>query len=68
MSFVVNRRDGLFSLQKTARELCAFIVKFSPVIRQLYPANTALHDALDAALVACEALEAAVTAQREPGV
>lgn len=67
MSFPINRRDGLFSLQRSTRELCAFIVKFEPVIRRLYPDNTELHDALQVALLACSALEAQVTAQKEPG-
>jgi hypothetical protein len=68
MTFVVNRRDGLYSLQQTARQLCRFITDFAPTIRRLYPGNTELHDALDVALVACSALEALVTAQREEGI
>lgn len=68
MTFQVQRRDGLYSLQRTARELCRFIVEFSPVIRRLYPTNTALHDALDAALAACTVLEQQVTAEKEQGV
>lgn len=67
-SFVVQRRDGLYSIQKNARELCKFIVDFSPVIRRLYPANETLSLALDAALAACSALEAAVTAQKQAGI
>jgi hypothetical protein len=68
MSFTVNRRDGLFSLQHTARELCRLITAFTPVITRLYPANTALLAALAAANTACAALEAQVTAQKEEGV
>lgn len=67
MSFVVQRRDGLFSLQKTSRELCRLITKFAPIIQQLYPLNTALQAALTAALAACSILEEEVTDQRSPG-
>jgi len=63
-----QRRDGLYSIQKTARLLCRFIVDFSSVIQRLYPANEALQTALAAALVACQALELEVSAQREVGV
>ncbi|HET8671977.1 MAG TPA: hypothetical protein VFM05_15580 [Candidatus Saccharimonadales bacterium] len=67
MTFEINRRDGLYSLIKTARELCAFIVKFEPVIRRLYPTNTELHDALGTALTACAALEALCSEQKQQG-
>lgn len=63
-----HKRDGLYSLHKTAKELCEFIVKFAPVIQRLYPANEELQVALQAALTACQALDALVVAQREEGV
>jgi len=63
-----QRRDGLYSISKTAKQLCRFIVDFAPVIQRLYPANTELQDALTAALVACQALDVLVTAQKEEGV
>lgn len=67
MPFVVNRRDGLFSLHKTAMRLCSLIVRFAPVIQRLYPENTALQVALTAALTACQALDAEVVAATTPG-
>jgi len=68
MTIVIHRRDGLYSLRKTATRLCSLIVAFAPVIQRLYPSNTALHTALDAALAACQALSNAVAEQQEPGV
>lgn len=68
MTFQVHRRDGLYSLRKTATELCRLIVAFSPVIERLYPANETLRIALEAALVACQALSVAVEDQKEVGV
>lgn len=64
----VVHRDGLYSIQKTARLLCRFVVTFAPIIRQRYPSNQPLSDALDAALAACQVLEAQVTAQKAQGV
>lgn len=68
MTFQVHRRDGLYSIRKTATELCKFIVAFAPVIERLYPANDTLRLALQAALAACQALSVAVADQQEPGV
>ena len=63
-----QRRDGLYSISKTAKQLCRFIVDFAPVIQRLYPANSELQNALAAALAACQALDILVTAQKEEGV
>jgi hypothetical protein len=68
MTWAISRRDGLFSLQRAARELCRLVTAFTPVITRLYPTNTALLAALAAANTACAVLEAEVTAQKEPGV
>lgn len=66
--FVVHRRDGRTSLLKTGRELCRLLVKFTPLIRTLYPDATELIAALAAANIACEALEVALKAFETPGV
>lgn len=63
-----QKRDGLFSISKTAHVMCRLLVDFSPVIQKLYPSNTALHAALAAALAACQVLQEETTAQRELGV
>ena len=68
MSWQISRRDGLFSLQRTARELCRLVTAFTPVITRLYPGNAALLAALAAANTACAVLEAEVTAQKVEGV
>jgi hypothetical protein len=68
MTFVVHRRDGLYSLEKTATRLCGFIVTFAPIIERLYPENEALQTALAAALAACQALATQIAAQKTPGV
>jgi len=65
--FAAQRRDGLFSLERTARELCRLITKFAPVIARLYPENVALQAALSAAMAACEVLRAEVEDQQQPG-
>lgn len=68
MTHPIARRDGLFSLGKTAQLLCRLVVDFSPVIQKLYPTNTALHAALAAALAACQVLADEVAQQKEPGI
>lgn len=66
-AFNITRRDGLFSLQKTARRLCYLITKFEPIIRQLYPNNALLLAALAAAMAACQELEKQVSLEITPG-
>lgn len=68
MSFTVNRRDGLYSLDKVARNLCRLITAFTPTIQRLYPSNAALLAALAAANAACAVLQQEVQEQRSPGV
>lgn len=67
MTFNVNRRDGLFSLEKVARRMCQLITKFEPVIRELYPDNALLLAALAAAMAACQELERQVSIEKNPG-
>jgi hypothetical protein len=55
-----NRRTGLPSLRKVAREMCRLIYAFTPVIRKLYGDNVALMAALESANVACDALVEAI--------
>jgi hypothetical protein len=61
------RRTGVPALLHIAKEMCRLITKFTPVITQLYPTNTALLAALAAANTACAALEAQLAAVREYG-
>lgn len=63
-----NRRTGLPSLDKIAREMCRLIVTFTPIIRSLYPENAALLAALAAANAACEALEEQISGVLQEGV
>lgn len=50
------KRTGLTTIRDVAFKLCNLIGKFDPLIRRIYPNNTALHTALDAVNVACSAL------------
>jgi hypothetical protein len=68
MTFTVNRRDGLYSLHRAAKELCRLVVTFAPVIERLYPDNDELQTALAAALAACQALDALVVEQTTTGI
>lgn len=61
------RRTGVSSLQKVARNMCRLILAFSPIIRRIYPSNTALHVALDTAMAACGVLEQELELVREYG-
>lgn len=61
------RRTGVPSLMKVAERLCFLITKFTPVITQLYPTNTALLAALAAANAACGTLDAELAKVREYG-
>lgn len=63
-----TRRDGLYSLVKTAHTLCTFITFFTPIISRLYGANLPLMAALAAANSACEELARQASAQKEEGV
>lgn len=61
------RRDGFYSLRKVAREMCRLITLFTPIIRGLYPNNTALQAALAAAMAACDELFKEIDLQDELG-
>lgn len=61
------RRLGNVKLQSIARVMCKSIVAFAPAIRKAYPDNTALHLALETAMLACEALEQQLEAIRVYG-
>jgi len=50
------RRTGLATLRFFAYRMCNLITSWTPVIKRIYPDNTALFLALDAANVACEVL------------
>lgn len=62
------KRTGFYSIRQVAREMCRLITIFSPIIRNLYPANTALQAALAAAQAACEELHKQIDLQDTPGV
>lgn len=61
------RRTGVPSLMEVARRMCILIVKFTPVIAQVYPGNTTLMNALAAANAACAALHQELAQVREYG-
>lgn len=61
------RKTGVPSLMWVARRMCDLINRFTPIILQLYPSNTALHAALAAANAACATLHAELAAVREYG-
>lgn len=61
------RRTGVPAIMTVARELCRLIVKFTPVIAQLYPTNAALQAALVAANEACGLLHHELAKVRDYG-
>lgn len=61
------RRTGIPAIIDAAKELCRLLAKYSALIKTLYPSNPGLHSALDTALAACQALDAALEAVREYG-
>lgn len=50
-----------------AAKLCTYIVKFTPIIVEVYPSATALHAALAAANAACSVLHQQLALVREYG-
>lgn len=61
------KRIGVFSLQKFSKQVCRLISKYQAIIKLVYPENTALHAALDAAGAACAVLNTELEAVREYG-
>lgn len=61
------RRTGVPSMMQVAERLCFLIVRFTPVIQQLYGSNAALMAALAAANAACSTLHAELAAVRNYG-
>lgn len=61
------KRIGFYTLGRLAQQMCKYIVKFTPAIRSVYPDNTLLLAALEAANVACAELEKQISLQAEPG-
>lgn len=61
------QRNGVPSMLQIAKTLCRLIVKFTPVITQQFPTNTALLAALAAANAACSELSAQLALVREYG-
>jgi len=62
------RRDGLYSLRKTAYDMCKYLTKFGPVIRLLYPENVTLITLLETAQELCGELVTEIDKQRPAGV
>lgn len=61
------KRTGVPSLIHFTSKVCSLITDYGSVIKILYPNNTALHLALDAALVACAELNKELIEVRETG-
>ena len=61
------RRTGVPTILQVAQNMCRLIVKFTPIIQQLYPANATLLAALATANSACAALVPELAAVRELG-
>lgn len=53
----MTQRTGVFSLLQVSKRMCKLILAFAPIIRRVYPENTALQLALEAAMASCEVLE-----------
>jgi hypothetical protein len=62
-----TQRTGVPSILLTAERMCKLLAAWTPTIKTLFPGATALHDALDAAAVACAALAAELELVREYG-
>lgn len=58
---------GVPTLYRVTRILCIAVAKFRPLIYRLYPSNTALHVALEAASVACGTFMTELDAVRDYG-
>lgn len=61
------RRTGVPSILLAAEKLCKLIADWGPFIKNLYPDNTTLKNAIDAANTACDALATELRAVREYG-
>lgn len=64
---MATRRTGVPTLMLIAKRLCNLIVQFTPIIMQVYPTNTTLHNALSAANAACAALHVELAEVRDYG-
>ena len=61
------QRTGIPTLIQVAQRLCNLVTKFTPVIANAYPTNTALLAALAAANAACAELVTEASQVREFG-
>lgn len=61
------QRTGVASLSDVADELCRLVTAFGPLIRRIWPDNTDLHTALDAAETACSLLREELPKVRDFG-
>lgn len=62
------RRTGMPTMLKIAYRLCNLISKYGDIIYAAYPEATALHAALAAAQVACNALRQEISSNLPTGV
>lgn len=58
-------KTGVPTLILVAQRLCQLINAFAPIIRRVYPDNTALHVALETAQAACMVLHNELADVRE---
>lgn len=65
---MAGRKIGFYSIRYHARLMCKYLLKFGPVIREVFPSSPALHAALAAAMAACEVLVQEIDLVAEDGV
>lgn len=63
----MTQRIGVPALMRVARQMCKYIVLFTPAIQRTYPSNSALLAALAAANAACGVLASELQTVREYG-
>lgn len=61
------QRTGVPATYDAALLLCRLLAKYTPKIKNLYPTNTELHDALDNANTVCEVLATVLLGIKEFG-
>ena len=61
------RRTGVSTMYLVSRRLCNLVAAFTPIIKRIYPSNTALHNALATAGAACNVLSQELYAQKDFG-
>lgn len=62
------QKIGFYTLDRLARQMCKYVVQFTPLIKASFPNSTALHAALEAANAACSVLSDEIRQVAAPGV